>query len=65
MVLNTVQRGPFRPTVSSGRFAAWWPGPTIRGMEEPGPEPTLTVTVRDGTTRADLPMAEVDVSPPG
>jgi len=64
VVLNTLQRGPVRATVSSGRFAAWWPGPTIRGMEGYGLEPTLTLTLKDGTTRADIPMAEVDLSPP-
>jgi hypothetical protein len=31
-------------------------------MEGPGPEPTITLILIDGTTRADIPMAQLDIS---
>jgi hypothetical protein len=63
LVLNTRQQGPVKATVHGGYFAAWWPGAPIVGMEGPGPEPTISLTLKDGTTRADIPMAQLDISP--
>jgi hypothetical protein len=63
VVLNTLQQGRVRATVSGGHFAAWWPGPPVQDPEGPGPEPTVTITLRDGTVRADIPMSELDLSP--
>jgi len=59
VVLNTRQQGPVTATVHAGYFAAWWPGPPIVGMEGPGPEPTITLILKDGTTRSDIPMAQL------
>lgn len=59
VVLNTRQQGPVEATVDGGYFAAWWPGPPIVGTEGPGPEPTVTLILKDGTTRADIPMAQL------
>jgi hypothetical protein len=33
--------------------------PPIVGMEGPGPEPTITLILKDGTTRTDNPMAQL------
>lgn len=62
VILNTRQQGPVTASVHGGYFAAWWPGPPIVGMEGPGPEPTVTLILKDGTTRADIPMAQIDMS---
>jgi len=62
VILNTRQQGPVTASVRGGYFAAWWPGPPIVGMEGPGPEPTVTLILKDGTTRADIPMAQIDMS---
>ena len=62
VILNTRQQGPVTASVHGGYFAAWWPGPPIVGMEGPGPEPTVTLILKDGTTRADIPMAQVNPS---
>ena len=50
-------------TAQDGYFAAWWPGPPIVGMEGPGPEPTISITLTDGNTRVAIPMAQIDISP--
>ena len=59
VVLNTRQQGPVEATVHGGYFAAWWPGPPIVRLQGPGPEPTITVILKDGTSRTDIPMAQL------
>jgi hypothetical protein len=64
VVLNTRQQGPVTATVHGGYFAAWWPGPPIVGMQGPGTEPTITLILKDGTSRADIPMAQLEPARP-
>lgn len=60
VIINTREQGPVNASVHGGYFAAWWPGPPIVGMEGPGPQPTITLILKDGTTNADIPMAQLD-----
>lgn len=62
VVLNTRQQGSVKATVQDGYFAAWWPGPPIVWPEGPGLEPTITFVLKDGTTRAGIPMAQLDLA---
>lgn len=60
VVINTRQQGPVEATVHGGYFAAWWPGPPIVGMQGPDTEPTITLILKDGTARPDIPMTQLD-----
>lgn len=40
-------------TVSDGRFAAWWPGGRAVLPSFGAPDPDVTITLRDGSTRTD------------
>ena len=61
IVINTAQQGPVKATIHDGYFAAWWPGPGLAraGEEKAGPDPTYTLILKDGTTKADIPMAQL------
>ncbi|MHB8275548.1 MAG: hypothetical protein ACYDC9_12440 [Dermatophilaceae bacterium] len=59
VVINTAQQGPVEATVHGGYFAAWWPGPGVVHGEKPGPDPTYTLILKDGTTKADIPMVQL------
>ena len=37
-------------------------GPPIVGMQGQGPQPTITLILKDGTARADIPMTQIDLS---
>jgi len=62
VVINTVEQGPVEATVHDGHFAAWWPVPLSVVVARPGqhsPEPTYTVILKDGTTKAAIPQAQL------
>ena len=59
VVINTPQQGAVKATIHSGYFAAWWPGPGIVHGKEPRPYPTYTLVLKDGTTKADLPLTQL------
>ena len=60
VVINTREQGPIDASVHGGYFAAWWPGPPIAGAVSTDPQPTITLTLKDGTTNADIPMAHLN-----
>jgi hypothetical protein len=64
VVINTIEQGPVKATVRGGYFGAWWPGPAWE-MPKNGtpmrfpPAPTFTLTLKDGTIRANIPQAQL------
>jgi len=64
VVLNTLQRGPVQATVSQAITRRGGPVPRSGAWRDLGRSPPLALTVKDGTTCSDIPMAEVDLSPP-
>ena len=62
VVINTIEHGPVEATVRGGYFAAWWPGPATSLGIGKGPTPvgpTYTLTLKDGTIRANIPQEQL------
>lgn len=60
VVINTAEQGPVMATVHDGYFAAWWPGPGMAQAEIHSHETSITLVLKDGTTKANIPMAQLD-----
>jgi hypothetical protein len=66
VVINTIEHGPVEATIQNGYFGAWWPGPSLpilmpvpkKGEPAP-PAPTYTLTLKDGTIRANIPQEQL------
>ncbi|QIM20493.1 hypothetical protein G7075_03960 [Phycicoccus sp. HDW14] len=52
VTIHTPEHGDVVATVGAGHLAAWWPGPTGVGLEDPSLDttPPATVTYKDGTS---------------
>ena len=62
VVINTIEHGPVEATIQNGYFAAWWPGPATSLGIGKGPTPvgpTYTLTLKDGTIRANIPQEQL------
>jgi hypothetical protein len=65
VVINTIEHGPVQATVQNGYFAARWPGPGLPLLHVPKkgepapPEPTYTLTLKNGTIRANIPQEQL------
>jgi hypothetical protein len=72
VVINTVEHGPVEATVRGGCFAAWWPAPAWPKPEKGKPSwpplatptYTFTLTLKDGTVRANIPLAQLSPKHP-
>ena len=54
VVINTIEHGPVEATIQNGYFAAWWPGPATTLVTA-----TYTLTLKDGTIRANIPQGQL------
>jgi hypothetical protein len=62
VVINTIEHGPVEATIQNGYFAAWWPAHATSLDIGQGPtpvEPTYTLTLKDGTIKANIPQAQL------
>ncbi len=50
-------------TIAGDRFAAWWPGAPVTDPTGPFETVTVTLTLRDGTVRRNLPASNVPSGP--
>lgn len=55
LTVTTADGRRVEATIRGDRFAAWWPGEPVTSVTAPGEQVTVTLRLRDGSVRANLP----------